>query len=195
MFNRRQLWQIVLRQLIKALVFILLALVIIYLLKGELARKQKSIAEERQLAFASSRQDAMARELSQQLAQHAALLALVERAKLKASEVDKLVNELEALAKKYNLQHTIKFETAVSKKPEKNNATTTTSVAATAKSVPVSLQLLGNGRQIISYLNDLEKLPYLFGLTQITLINSGKEKVWPEGTEAQIKGAVYLQLD
>ena len=88
-------------------------------------------------------------------------LKLLDDAYLKIGEELTFITDLEEVAAKNNIEQTIIF-----------NNTESTEINS-AKAIAISLQLSGGVKEIMSYINDLEKFDYYIDITKINLSSRG----------------------
>jgi Tfp pilus assembly protein PilO len=89
-------------------------------------------------------------------------LGLLEATSLKIGEELNFITDLEKTAARNNIEQKITF----------NNLEVVEDIDG-AKAIPISLYLTGGTREIMSYINDLEKLDYYVNITRISLSANG----------------------
>lgn len=191
MFNRQLLIKYISRQAIRALVIVMVAIIVIYFLKGQISAKQVKIAESRTASLTYSKQQDAAKSLAASLEKYQPLVNQLKTALVPAAQTDALVKQLEEMAKASNLKFALKISLADEKSKDKQSSTKIIKPGPQAGSLKISLN--GSISNIIKYLNQLKNLDILTNLKLIRL--SGSPEDWPNGINADIEGLIYLLVE
>lgn len=190
MFTRKQLKMELVKHLIKALVFIIISAIAIYMFSGQIAKIGQAAKQNRTAISILEKKNELAAELKNDLLMIGDGDKKVREAFIKADDIVKFVNNLEEIAKNNSFEQTLKFGNPIpdlnEQVPEEGNE-----IPKTFKLLKVEydIALKGNFQDFDRYLEEFEKLPYFTDISSIVIMSSPVS-----GAEEQSSISVKAQL-
>ena len=192
MFTKRQLKIGIIKQLTRALIFVTIASIAIYILGGQISKIGQMAKENRTAAAILEQKNQMASEIKADLVSIGDGDKKIEEAFIKTENIIEFINSLEKIALNNGLEQTLKFGNPVpiveqAAESEENK----TADALELMKVEYDIKLRGGVEDFNNYLQDFEKLPYFTGISSIA-ITASPTTGWEKQTTISIMAQLYI---
>lgn len=190
MFTKKQLRIELLKVLGRAMLSVAVALVVIYILSGQIAKIGQTAKENRTAVTILEQKNQVVNELKGDFASIGGGDKKIEDAFIKAENIMEFINKLERTAKSNGLEQILKFGMPVplTEKTEESK----TAEALELMKVEYDIVLKGNATSFNNYLQEFEKLPYFSNIVSV-IINSSPASGWEKEATINIKAQLYLR--
>jgi len=190
MFTKKQLRIELIKIFSRALLFIALAAIGIYIFSGQIAEIGQTAKDNRTAIAILEQKNQVGNNLKNDFASIGDGDKKIEEAFIKAENIVEFITKLEHIAKNNNLEQNIKFgmPTLLTEKTENGKTTE----APKLMKVEYNTILKGNAASFNNYLQEFEKLPYFFNVLSITM-NSNPASGWEKEATINIRARLYLR--
>ncbi|MBI4812412.1 hypothetical protein HY798_03170 [Candidatus Falkowbacteria bacterium] len=173
MFNKKQLFFAVSKQLLRAGAVIFVAFLAIIFFSRQISKISRSIAEQRSLSSVLEKRNDTLAQLRKDFEVIDGFDAKIENAIPPVDNILDFVSSLEDLAETNSIDQTLSFESPVS------------------SSINYGINLNGNIISLIKYLKSFEKLPYFTAISSINL--SAPYGDWNGNSSVSLRAKVHTK--
>lgn len=180
MFKEKELFLTIARNLFKAVLSTIIAILVVLFLSGQISKVSGSIVENKKTSFILQNRTEVVSDLRNDLKLIGEKDKKIEEATLSTDNILEFVAVLESLASQNSLQQSLRFSTPV---PVANTEG--------ISSIDYYLTLNGNILTLLNYLKNFEKLPYITGISAINF-QTLTDKGWEDNSSVSIQGKLYV---
>ncbi len=193
MFTKRQLTIELAEVLGRALLAVVVASVVIYLISGRITTIGETAKENRTAVTILEAKNQVGNDLKNNFASIGDGDKKVEGAFIRAENIIEFINKIEKIANENKLEQNLRFGTPVPLQTS-TEETDTDKPSEDLKLMQVNynIDLKGDITSFNKYLEEFEKLPYFSSITSITIV-SNPASGWEKDANISIRAQLYLR--